>query len=119
MNTPNPTPHWEYLNSILHYDEWDGTFVWKKQLSNRGLVGTPAGCINQKGYLIIKIAGVRYPAARLAWKMMMREEPEHEIDHINRDKLDNRWCNLRDITHKDNLDNRSVCRDELGRYRSL
>lgn len=34
---------------------------------------------------------------RLIWKWVTGRDPQHTIDHINRDKADNRFWNLRDV----------------------
>ena len=104
MPKPVITPDREYLNEVLYYDEWDGTFVWNKTMCARAQKGAPAGSV-QRGYLIIKINGQSYYAHRLAYKMMMNEEPD-TIDHINNDKMDNRWVNLRSCTQAENQQNR-------------
>ncbi len=49
----------------------------------------------------------RYKMHRLAFLYMTGEWPEKDIDHINGDTSDNRWCNLRDVAHQENLGNRS------------
>ena len=36
---------------------------------------------------------------RLVWKWVTGKDPENTIDHINRDKGDNRFWNLRDVDH--------------------
>ena len=46
--------------------------------------------------------------------MQTGEWPLYEIDHINRIKTDNRWCNLRDVTCTVNLQNKPVA--ESGCY---
>ena len=44
---------------------------------------------------------------RLAFKFMGVDIPEGlTVDHINRDTKDNRWCNLRIVTHRQNMSNR-------------
>ncbi len=56
----------------------------------------------------------RYPAAHigknnvLLHTFLIGSKRGQEIDHINRDKLDNRKSNLRHVTHRLNLVNRSV-----------
>lgn len=42
---------------------------------------------------------------RLAWFLYYNERPPKFIDHINRIKDDNRICNLRDVTQRENNQN--------------
>ena len=46
------------------------------------------------------------------------EWPELSVDHINHVKTDNRWCNLRQVTHSQNLANRPVKLNNTG-YRGV
>jgi hypothetical protein len=43
----------------------------------------------------------------IAWKMYYGNDPKGYIDHINRDKSDNRIENLRDVSHLENMRNKS------------
>ncbi len=95
----------EYLRSILHYDPETGIFTWKISNSNRVKVGATAGCQNGHGYLLIKVCSRKHPAHRLAWLYMNGEWPKLDIDHINRNRSDNRIANLRDVSRKQNLQN--------------
>lgn len=45
---------------------------------------------------------------RFIWRLVTGEWPTHEIDHVNRNKRDNRWLNLREATHSENGQNRDV-----------
>ena len=56
----------------------------------------------------LSIFGVNYTASRLIWLYMTGDWPEHHIDHINGNSIDNRWCNLRDITCQENLRNQKI-----------
>lgn len=44
-------------------------------------------------------------AHRIAWLYMTGEFPDGVIDHINGNPSDNRWCNLRCVTQKENSQN--------------
>ena len=50
-------------------------------------------------------------AHRLAWFLYTGEQPPEQIDHINGDGLDNRWCNLRAATYSTNQMNTGVRSD--------
>lgn len=45
---------------------------------------------------------------RLAWAFVTGEWPEKEIDHINTEKADNRFCNLREATNRENSTNKGL-----------
>jgi HNH endonuclease/AP2 domain len=60
------------------------------------------------GYLRISLNGSGLLAHRVAWLLMTGAWPLGEIDHINRVKHDNRWCNLRDVSKSTNQQNRAV-----------
>lgn len=97
---------YERVREALHYEPDSGVFTWAKQLSNRNGVGKRAGVIcKQHGYRIIGIDGKTYHAARLAWLWMTGRWPDDRVDHINMDRSDDRWRNLREATHSQNLGN--------------
>ena len=54
------------------------------------------GSIDKDGYLIIKVKGKQFKAHRIAWFLYYGYFPKSELDHINRNKLDNRIENLRE-----------------------
>lgn len=90
------------LHTALAYDSDTGVFTWKKPTSNRVRVGDIATCLNNHGYLRIGLFGKRYQAHRLAWFYVHGVWPTNEIDHINRDRTDNRIANLREATRTEN-----------------
>ena len=97
----------EYLRSILHYDPATGIFTRKVRTSNSVKVGDVAGCPEGGGYLQIKLQSRKYKAHRLAWLYVYGSWPKDQLDHINRNRSDNRISNLREATNKQNNQNRS------------
>lgn len=97
----------EYLRSILDYNPDTGIFTRKVSTSNSVKVGAVAGCPGGGGYLLIMIQRRLHLAHRLAWLYMHGEWPKLTIDHINRNRSDNRIANLRDVSHKQNQQNKS------------
>ncbi|OZY45841.1 HNH endonuclease signature motif containing protein [Pseudomonas lundensis] len=94
------------LKELFSYDPDTGQFMRRVRVSNQQ-AGTIAGGVNNSGYVMLRIDGQRCMAHRAAWLYMTGEWPEYEIDHINRNGFDNRFTNLRDVTHMVNLHNRS------------
>ncbi len=81
------------------YRPVDGVFL-------RRQTGKIAVHINKTGYLIIKVGKEAYKAHRLAYVIMTGKQPD-VIDHINQNKTDNRWVNLRSVSKRINCCNNS------------
>lgn len=90
----------EMLRADLHYSPDTGAFRWRTPRP-KIVVGSIAGTL-QSGYWTIHLRGEDYHAHRLAWLYEFGRWPTVEIDHINRDKLDNRLCNLREASRSQN-----------------
>ena len=97
----------EQLRSVLHYSPETGIFTWKVSTARRVKVGDRAGSLDGDGYPRIRVCSRLYLAHRLAWLYTYGEWPKLTIDHINRKKSDNRIANLRDVSHKQNNQNKS------------
>ena len=102
-----PTLTAEQLRSILHYDPATGIFTWKVRTANSVKVGAVAGYSSVGGYLQIKVCSRLHLAHRLAWLHVYGSWPKDQIDHINRNRSDNRIANLREVSSKQNHQNRS------------
>ena len=99
-----PKTEHELLLETLHYNPETGEWHWLKQTSSRSLVGQKTGNVGtnsrtgiQRRY--VRFNGKLHLASRLAWFYMTGEWPNMTIDHINRDSLDDRWINLRDVSY--------------------
>ena len=96
-------PPLETIKSLLDYDPDTGIFRWKVTGTGRK-VSKIAGC-NGQGYVSIRINYELLYAHRLAWYITYGYLPK-ELDHINRNKSDNRICNLRECNRSQNLANK-------------
>ena len=103
-----PLPSVDRLNELLTYDPKTGVFAWKVSRGSRGRAGSVAGCTNGHGYWVIRIDGVQYLVHRLAWKMMVGSDPTDTIDHINNQRDDNRFVNLREATPSQQMQNKTA-----------
>jgi hypothetical protein len=106
------------LKENLFYDEHTGLFYWT---TNRGRVkkGSIAGSKTKHGYLQIRLLNKIYLAHRLAWLYVYQEMPSSLIDHINRNKLDNRICNLRLATKSQNAQNAKTPSTNKSGYKGV
>lgn len=113
-----PTP--EQLRELLRYEPETGKLFWKprdqhsfspgntsqearcsawnKRYANKEAFATK----NKFGYFVSAIFDKKCMAHRVAWAIHYGEFPEEEIDHINRDRGDNRISNLRKASRSEN-----------------
>lgn len=105
---------YERLKELLHYEPETGWFTWRIN-SAVAKPGDRAGNIHGFGYRQIGLDYKKYLEHSLAWFYMTGEWPKTEIDHINRDKSDNRWANLRAATRSQQGHNKGMsARNKLG-----
>lgn len=94
----------ERLRQKYLYDPETGVFTRNTSWGRRK-AGDVAGCISPQGYRYLVFNGRATPAHRLAWLWVHNEWPSGDIDHINRDRLDNRIENLRCVSRSVNCHN--------------
>ncbi|WPJ52073.1 hypothetical protein RCIP0045_00002 [Klebsiella phage RCIP0045] len=102
----------------MKYSEYfeynNGLLFWKKKTSPRSrvVIGSEVGCLDANGYRVTILNGVKLYQHRIVWEMFNGEIPEGmNIDHINRDRSDNRVENLRLVVQSTNCKNLSKRRD--------
>lgn len=70
--------------------------------------GKETGSLANHGYIIIGIGNKTHYAHRLAWEISHGPIPKGKmVDHINRDRTDNRLINLRLVNSQENSHNRT------------
>lgn len=133
MKKKEGTPEKQYLDECLSYDESTGVFTWKKRpvhhfintryykAWNTRFSGKKTGYLDTRGHIQIKLDGIKYSAHNLAYIMMTGCCPEF-IDHIDQNKINNRFDNLRPCTTSQNKANTSgykgVYLMKSGRWRA-
>lgn len=96
------------LLNTLFYDCSTGIFTSKNKRCGPVPKNSKIGSIDNYGYQIITVGNTRYKAHRLAWFYKTGKWPVGEIDHINHNRSDNRFENLQDVTHTENMKNRKL-----------
>jgi hypothetical protein len=104
----------ERLREVLHYETDTGVFTRRVRTARCIRIGDVAGGANSEGYWCIKIDCRTHKAHRLAWLYMTGEWPKDQVDHINMNKADNRWANLRAATSTQNKSNRTAYSNNLS-----
>lgn len=93
------------LKELLHYDPETGIFTWKVKRKSVN-AGDVAGFCDR--YWIIRVDGKNYLAHRLVWLYVTGEWPQHQIDHKDLIKTNNRFSNIRLATPKQNGQNKPL-----------
>lgn len=104
------SPSWDW-SDMIDYDPESGKFSWRYRFGPAGkpLQGEP-GWLTKQGYIRIASGGKEIQAHRLAHRFMTGGDVPQgmDIDHINGDRSDNRWRNLRVVTRTQNLMNSTI-----------
>lgn len=101
----------EQVRHWFDYDPDTGELTWKNPRSRRCQPGQKAGSVSNDGYLVVGLAGKPRLVHKVVWYYVTGhwpEYPEEVIDHIDRNRLNNKWSNLRIGTVTENAQNRST-----------
>ena len=104
----------ELLCLLFTYNPDTGSLINKVPRGTKARIGEKAGSLtvcgpgnSKKTYIKVSVAGKRMYVHRVIWIMVTGETPKC-IDHIDGDGLNNRWDNLRNVTHRINCKNQKI-----------
>lgn len=119
MSLP-PFPDAATVRELVRYEPETGKLYWRfrparyfpstryQKIWNSRQAETEAfNRLNDQSYFVGTLLGVPRAAHRVAW-LCMEDELPPEIDHINGDSLDNRWCNLAASDRQENAKNQKL-----------
>lgn len=107
-----------YLKECFTYDSATGVLTWEKRplshfktkrgmrIFNTRFAGNAVGASNGRGYLQARIGDKLYLAHRIIWALQTGAWPVDEIDHIDGDRVNNRFANLRAVSRAENMLNK-------------
>ncbi|WP_323007561.1 HNH endonuclease [Pseudorhodobacter sp.] len=99
------------LRQVLTYKPEAGCFTWVRGAK----AGKVAGTLHDaRGFLKVSIDGERHLLHRLAWLWMTGAMPRSNIAHIDQDRSNNRWTNLREGERMQVLAHRAPWRGPTG-----
>lgn len=105
-----PVPTYKLVRELFDYR--DGVLFWKVAKSRRIKIGDRAGTNDWRGYRKVAITisnrSYRYFEHRLIFLWHHGYWPEHDIDHIDKDRTNNKIENLREASRACNLRNANI-----------
>jgi len=99
---------YERAKELFRYNAESGLLERKLKSGRWKVCGHKPVC---QGYGYARVDGNMYYTHRVIWLLVHGEWPEHEIDHIDRNKMNNRIENLRAVTPSENQHNHGLRRD--------
>lgn len=96
----------DYLQKVFYYNPETGILSHSMD-SSSGKKGDIIGTLHSGGYLECSLGDKPYLVHRLIWTYMTGEIPE-QVDHLNHNRQDNRWVNLRNVNNTENSKNTQI-----------
>lgn len=84
--------------------------AWNSQFANKEAFTA----ISRRGYRCGMIYRQHYRAHRVIWALATGVWPKEQIDHIDHDRQNNCWDNLREATNQENQQNQTRRKDNIS-----
>lgn len=102
------------LKELFRYSPETGDFTRLISICRLAKAGRVAGTKTKRGYIRINVDGVLYYSHRLVFLYVYGYLPENDVDHINRNKSDNRIENLREVSRQCNSINANISKSNTS-----
>jgi hypothetical protein len=112
----NATP--ERLREAFDYDPSTGIVTRRITLGPTAMAGSVVGTLGGK-YLQVMLDRKIYMLHRLIWCWMTGCWVAGQIDHIDRDALNNKWDNLREATPSEQMGNTGLRPNNTSGFRGV
>lgn len=116
----NNLPDTSLLRVLFDYNPETGSVIRRVGVARNGHYGTRAGAEVghlENGYKRVVIKNKKYQLHRVCWAIFHGDCSEDlVIDHINRNRSDNRIKNLRLVTNRENTTNCRISKNNTSGY---
>lgn len=111
----------ERIREAFSYDPNTGVIRWRNSDKyNQNRKGHVAGCLHKAtGYWFVSLGGVKIKGHQVAWACYYGVLPDHDIDHEDLDKVNNRIKNLRPSNKSNNGANRPPQKNNTSGYKGV
>ncbi len=110
---------YDYLREFYRYEPETGLFYRTHYIDNQGRKyerETIVKAISHSGYLVVTFKKKLVKVHHLIYLYMTGNYPDRYVDHIDGDRVNNKWSNLRLVHKVDNQRNQGVQqRNKTGR----
>lgn len=107
----------DLVRELYNYDPATGVLTRKIKRGTRWKKGEVAGSLGNNGYYYVSVNSRLYLLHRIVWIYVYGSLPDSDIDHINRNRGDNRIANLRVATRGQNNINSKLQHNNTSGYK--
>ena len=113
--TPMPELTQTRVRELFDYEPDTGALIRRVWRGGRAAPRLRAGSVvlkNGRASRHVRVDGADYPVSHIIWLWMTGELPKDQIDHADRNQLNDRWANLREVTNSQNSINATPITDK-------